>query len=242
MRAPEVAAAANGKRVVTNSANPNLATIARGLPDKALLRVEDLFLAELGSVDLELERFRVFAEDAEIHSGGVDTRGTGQRLLPRHSRRASGLAGGPELSSTGWHRGHRPDAGGDYWKIEGRRGVAGLDSRRVDPAVDSPKEPFDCLTDGLPTLQACSNRLFQLGRRPATARLSSPQGAAGLCRPRVAVETDWEFLDLFNGDEAAATDYVGDLFAFSSSIYESEIDTGPPLVSFLRLWPGTADG
>ena len=69
--APEVAAAANGKRVVTNSANPNLAAIAQGLPDKALFRVEDLFLTGLGSVDLELERFRVFAEDAEIHSGGV---------------------------------------------------------------------------------------------------------------------------------------------------------------------------
>ncbi|MGB6854252.1 MAG: hypothetical protein WBG49_16850, partial [Thermoanaerobaculia bacterium] len=68
--APEVAAAAYGKRV-TDAANPNLAAIAQGLPDKASLRVEDLFLTGLGSVDLELERFRVFAEDAEIHSGGV---------------------------------------------------------------------------------------------------------------------------------------------------------------------------
>ncbi|MGB6849446.1 MAG: M12 family metallo-peptidase [Thermoanaerobaculia bacterium] len=232
--APEVAAAAYGKRV-TDAANPNLAAIAQGLPDKASLRVEDLFLTGLGSVDLELERFRVFAEDAEIHSGGVVLaapdnayyRGTLEGLpgsMVVLSFRQRGGIGGIVLT------------GGDYWKIEGRRGVAGLESRRVDSATDFPREPFDCLADGLPSVG-----LSDSSRAGGPQQLASPppQGATSYAA-RVAVETDWEFLDLFSGNEAAATDYVGDLFAFSSSVYEAEIDTGL-LVSFLRLWPGTAD-
>jgi hypothetical protein len=234
--APEVAAAATGTRVVSDSTDPDLATIARGLPDKALLRVEDLFLTELGSVDLELERFRVFADDAEIRSGGAILappdnayfRGTLEGLpgsLVVLSFRQRGGVGGLVL------------ANGDYWKIEGRRGVAGLDSRRVDSATDFPHEPFDCLTDGLPVTGMTDSS----GAGGPQQLVSPPPQAVTSYAARVAVETDWEFLDLFSGDQAAATDYVGDLFAFASSIYESEIDTSLH-ISFLRLWPGSAGG
>jgi hypothetical protein len=234
--APEVAAAATGTRIVSDSTDPDLATIARGLPDKALLRVEDLFLTELGSVDLELERFRVFADDAEIRSGGAILappdnayfRGTLEGLpgsLVVLSFRQRGGVGGLVL------------ANGDYWKIEGRRGVAGLDSRRVDSATDFPHEPFDCLTDGLPVTGMTDSS----GAGGPQQLVSPPPQAVTSYAARVAVETDWEFLDLFSGDQAAATDYVGDLFAFASSIYESEIDTSLH-ISFLRLWPGSAGG
>ena len=187
--------------------------------------------------NFDQERFlSCFADDAEIRSGGAILappdnayfRGTLEGLpgsLVVLSFRQRGGVGGLVL------------ANGDYWKIEGRRGVAGLDSRRVDSATDFPHEPFDCLTDGLPVTGMTDSS----GAGGPQQLVSPPPQAVTSYAARVAVETDWEFLDLFSGDQAAATDYVGDLFAFASSIYESEIDTSLH-ISFLRLWPGSAGG
>lgn len=50
----------------------------------------------------------------------------------------------------------------------------------------------------------------------------------------MAIDTDTEFLALFDGDTAAATTCVGALMGFISTIYESEIDTRIQ-VSYLRL-------
>ena len=56
---------------------------------------------------------------------------------------------------------------------------------------------------------------------------------------RVAVETDHEFFQRF-GSRAAATAYVGDLFAYISALYAREIGTTLE-VSHLSLWDSPAD-
>ena len=56
---------------------------------------------------------------------------------------------------------------------------------------------------------------------------------------RVAVESDWEFYQRF-GSVTAATDYVADLFAYASAIYDQEIATDLQ-VSYLSLWTTSAD-
>jgi hypothetical protein len=226
---------AAGPGSVVDASRPELASVARQLPPRAGLRLEDLFLTELGSVDLELERFRVFAEDAELQSAGAP------REIPDNAYFRGSLAGLPgSLVVLGFHeRGNITglvQLDGDFWQIEGRAGVAGLESRRIDPAVDFPREPFDCLTDGLPAAERAPS-----SRTGGSQELESPLPGAVSYAARVAVETDWEFLDLFAGDEVAATDYVGDLFAFSSSIYEGNIDTAL-VIGHLSLWPGTAGG
>ena len=66
------------------------------------------------------------------------------------------------------------------------------------------------------------------GAGAETASLSAATYAV-----RVAVETDWEFLNIFGGSQAAATDYIGDLFAFASSIYEQEVDDAVDALSSL---------
>jgi hypothetical protein len=62
---------------------------------------------------------------------------------------------------------------------------------------------------------------------------------------RVAIETDYEFLHLpaFGGSEATATTYIGDLFGYASTVYQSEIsaDLQVPSISFWDLANDTLD-
>jgi hypothetical protein len=56
---------------------------------------------------------------------------------------------------------------------------------------------------------------------------------------KVAVETDYEFYAKF-GNQNDAIDYIGDLFSYSSSIYEAEVNTSLQ-VSWYRLWTNGAN-
>lgn len=51
----------------------------------------------------------------------------------------------------------------------------------------------------------------------------------------IAIETDQEYLAQFGGDTGAATDYIGDLVAFASSIYTAEVQTSWA-VGDVSLW------
>ena len=228
------AAASSGPKPIVDAGQPDLVERARRVPLHTGLRLENLFLDQLGQVNLELERFRVFSSDSRISGLRSDRRppqnaylrGTLEGLpgsLAVLSFRERGSVGGLVLIN------------GDYWKIESRTGEGNLRSRKVDLSQDFEGEPFECLADGLPGASGVQSKIVSskiVG--PEAMGLGSASYAA-----RVAVETDWEFLDLFGGDEQAATDYVGDLFAFSSSIYEAEVDTSLE-ISYLNFWPGTA--
>jgi hypothetical protein len=227
-------AVALAQRPVVDAGQPNLAVVARGLPMQGGLRLERLFLEQFGVVDLELERFRVFAEDARVGHGwqwrpppaNAYLRGTVEgfpgSLVVLSFRERGGIGG--------WIR-----IDGDYWQLKGRAGFGGLASAKVDPGSPPGGAPFDCRADHLPGSRGTAESAKDFD--PMTPQASA---AAYSYSARVAVETDWEFLDLFGGDQGAATDYVGDLFAFGSSIYEAEIDTSL-YVSYLNFWPGTAD-
>jgi len=56
---------------------------------------------------------------------------------------------------------------------------------------------------------------------------------------RVAIETDFEFYALFN-NSTTATNYIGNLLAYSSTIYVNEINTSL-LVSSVSLWTTASD-
>ena len=68
-------------------------------------------------------------------------------------------------------------------------------------------------------------------------------GLAGVqpCRQvRIAYETDYEFLQLFSGNTAAATGYVGTMAAALTSIYSRDVNARLSL-RYLRLWSTSND-
>jgi hypothetical protein len=65
---------------------------------------------------------------------------------------------------------------------------------------------------------------------------AAPLGASFTAR--AAIETDQEYLALFGGNTTQAVDYIGDLIAFGSTIYSSEIDTSL-IVGSVQLWQST---
>jgi hypothetical protein len=84
----------------------------------------------------------------------------------------------------------------------------------------------------------------QLERPPLPAGLLAGAAPAGLPEgatysANVAIETDYEFFQLF-GNTTAEIDYIADLFAYSSSIYAAQVDTSLA-VGYVSLWTTPAD-
>ncbi len=227
-------AEAQSQPPAVDAGRPDLADTAQALPHGGSMRLAGLFLAEFGVVQVEAERFRVFAEDAQVWRGATPG------AVPRNVYLRGSVKGFPGSLAILSFRERGTIGGwilvdGTWWQIRGRAGVGGLASEKLDPELAG--DPFDCLADALPgSLGAAADSLQITSETPEAAPVGTFSYTAG-----VAVDTDWEFLALFGGDETAAIDYVGDLFAFASAIYEAEIDTSL-YVNFLRLWPGTANG
>jgi hypothetical protein len=120
---------------------------------------------------------------------------------------------------------------GEVWHVSSRAQLAGLSGQRLEILEENSDRPFDCQADRLAANQPMD---WLVDDRQVE---SSAQAVDYSYTARVAVETDWEFLNKFGGDVDEATDYVAELFAFSSSIYEDEVDTSL-FISFLRWWPG----
>ena len=71
-------ARAQGSSPVVDAGQADLAQLARAVPHGGEIRLEHLFLDHFGLVDLDLERFRVFSEGAEVF------RGSSRALVPRN--------------------------------------------------------------------------------------------------------------------------------------------------------------
>ena len=235
------AAALSGSKAVVDAGHPDLNKVARGVPMHAQLRLENLYLDRLGEVNVELERFRVFASDSQV--SGVRP----NRRPPRNAYLRGTIEGLPGSLAVLSFRQRGGIGGfividGRYWTVESRPGEGRLRSRKVDLNQDFQGEPFECLADRLPGARG-SNSTITTSSQVTSSKIVGTEAidtGAATYAARVAVETDWEFLNLFGGDEQAAIDYVGDLFAFASSIYEAEVDTNLE-VSYLKLWPGGAN-
>jgi hypothetical protein len=92
-------------------------------------------------------------------------------------------------------------------------------------------------------MPACAGELVDPGAEivpPNTGEVGEGGGygnRAGECRVfRIALETDQEFLaDLFGGNQASATTYVGTLYAAMNDIYTRDVNAAFE-ISYLRLW------
>jgi hypothetical protein len=226
------ALAGGPERAVTVANDAALANIAHGLSKGGQLRVNGLLLAGAkGTNSLELERFDVFAPDARIVS-----QGKGKLAIPENAYfRGSVDEYIGSLAVFSFHK--KGDIRGwivngkEAWILHGKSGKAGLNNRKVDLGTLLAEHPFDCATDDLAGVSgATASAAFSSSAPTTSAAAGGPSYTA-----RVAVETDNQFWTKF-GDDLDATNYVGDLFAFASSIYAAEVDTSLE-VSYLRLWP-----
>lgn len=226
----------------------DLSQLARSLPAAAELRLEGVPLAAGGpAATLELERFEVFTRDAEIWIDGAAS----DRRPPASARFRGRIAGDPTSTVLltfrpgGAYRGLIVGAGGP-WVLEGGPGfqaAGGAAARRVLGEFELPggEAGFACEQGELTALEREALPRELLGASLPGPAPDDQATAAGLFThtARVAIETDREFFGLF-GNVDDALDYVGDLFAFASIVYEDEIETSL-LVPAVSLWTGATD-
>jgi len=184
---------------------------------------------------LDLSRFPVFSEDAQIVVDDAYS-----VPVPDTAYFRGRIAGDPEsiavlaVPETGNPRGMLLNPAG-VWMIEDQPipSGKGLKARKLKNSELAALKHFRCGTDGLDLVPESLSPNASEG-----SPLGAPETAAAAAAytARIAVETDAEYYNHF-GNTAAATNYAADLFAYASTIYEREIGTSMN-VSYLRLWSG----
>jgi hypothetical protein len=240
-----LAATANAEAGPLRLDDPALRVAAFRVEHGGSLRIEGVRLAgDLPLAALELERFQVFMPGARVavHSAtGLD------EVDPVERAHFRGLvSGAPKslvtlaLSRSGSLRGWI--AAYDRWFAVARRaGGVRPEITEVDLEVGEPSLESACAAGPLDDLTALRTWPRAWNRpSPVSAGTGDVQYAVDL-----AVDTDWEFFQLF-GSVEAATEYATDLVASASAVYERDVGTHLQ-ISLLILWttpfdPWTVEG
>ncbi len=194
-------------------------------------------------VDLEVSRFDVLAPGARVvlgsAAGDIDLPRPDVVLLRGTVRGAAGsrvyLALSPHGSNGFVELGER------RYIIATRPALQGSPTIVYElgdlPPAALPQSSFVCGTD---ELQGPAPMEFP---QPAGAGAGAPTCAVAA---QIAIETDWEFTQFFDGSTAASTAYATQLLGAVAEIYEGDVGVSL-LISFLRVWgdesdPWTEDG
>ena len=214
------------------------------------LRLGGLFIDKgRPSVALQLERFEVFSDDARI----VVHRDGGETVLkpPKNAYYRGHVEDDPDsqvylaLHEKGGLRGIVKSEG-QIWVMEGATADSRLTTaptlRHIDPRTEFSGRSFQCGNDRVGQIGHAEPH--NLWTQEAVTSADEPlqtQVTSQLINhtARIAIETDWEFFQKF-GNVAAATDYIGDLVAYSSTLYGAEVSTSL-LVSHISLWSTSSD-
>lgn len=253
------AAAASAAAAPAQVAGAQLAAVAATTRTGDRLRVTEVELPATSEVlALDVQRFEVFAPDAEIVVHGSS--GVTKLPAPKNAYFRGAVAGEAgsrvflEVLAGGETRGIITRAGDDAFLIDnnetGGTAAGRLQGVRADAALlKAGREPWQCAQDELPAPPRANAGLDLLtGAAPnapdaatvaAAAAPSSDPQALPLYAARVAVETDFEFYGKFN-NVTNATNYVGNLLGYSSTIYATEINTAL-VVQSVSLWTTAAD-
>ncbi len=236
-----------------NSQSPDLPDQARGIPKGGALRVQGLELQSGATVDLELTRFDVFAEDVVIDVVGGPTVAAPDTAYFR-GRTSDDPGSVVMLAVPGRGKGkvHGTIVGsGGAWMMEFSAGKkAGFRNRKVDPSQDFADRSFDCGSDGL-SVSGASATTATLAGSAAPSSLPGMGSPLGIkYTAHMIIDTDFEFWNQFwnlpgntgnpSKTAAAAIAYIGDLIAYASVPYERDVDTNL-LIQQVRLFPGAAD-
>lgn len=204
-----------------------LRTIAKQLPFGGQLQVTGLRLATLAKPKtVTLSRFRVFSSDAEIYVN------QDKQIAPQTVYLQGSLLDQPDsiaflrIPAQGQIRGLIQTKTG-IWVLE-ERPSGGFSSRWIELETEFAERAaaFRCETDNL---ESQSNHALL-----DTAISAADTEWSDNYQVEVAIETDYEFFALF-GHEQQALDYIGDLFAYASIVYQRELGT-QFLIGWSRLW------
>lgn len=238
---PSLAPAQESPRALADTFSVSeLARTARSLGADGRLTLEGVQLDPTGPPEaLDLEAFRLFAPGARVVVHGA----TGEKTHPVPDRRffRGHVVGDPAslaVLAVGEDGGVRGlvQRGGEAWVLgRGRRAGTGgprpLEARKAAAELPADRS-FACGEGALPTPPPVAGAQ-RVTRSLETAATTTPYTA------RVAIETDYEFYALFN-DVDAALAYIADVMAYSSTIYDREIDTDL-LVPYVSLWTTPSD-
>ena len=221
--------------IVLDMDRSNLSTMRQG--DRIV--INDVPLSSQESVALDLVRFEVFTEDAQVVVNSMSKDGivaTQPSEFPDVIFLRGRIAGEPD-SRVFLALGDRTTNGlierpGQTCVIA-RHPEAGwtaiYDLGRVDPEMMDWVD-VTCGVESIP----------QIAEAPVE---SGPRGIDTDCPPRLrlAIETDWQFTgNLFGGDLEASGEYAATLVAAMSSIYITDLEIGVQ-ISYLSLWSDSLD-
>lgn len=194
--------------------------------DREIL-VHGLTLGASGPAEtLRLQRFDVFADGAEVLVHGKD--GLNIQAPPRHryfrgeiadkegSRAFLSLRENGELSGLVGYQGRFYRLASPAVRTSGEALLAEYDLSTA--AAPTGREPFACGTNNLRDPDA-----FDRLPRSAPARSAMVRGGTATYFATIAIATDYELFQRFTDVNEMMT-YIGDLFAYISGIYETEVD------------------
>jgi hypothetical protein len=201
---------------------------------------------EAGEAQLELERFDIFAANAEIL---VHEDSKIRRRPPRKGAYYHGRVSGHQdslavlsVDDNGRTQGI-VQLGDRVWLLNDdrpdRRQRLNLRSRSM-PEQALPGQPSEPMRCGLDTLKQTESgqQSSLVPQAMALEPLIAPLPAGQLFQATIAIETDGEFYALF-GNAESATAYIANLFAYASTLYERETQTRLNLGQ-INLWPNAA--
>jgi len=191
------------------------------------------------TADLELEKFQVFAPNAQIIVKNATT--TTSLTLPQTSYFKGKVS--DQINSAAFMA---VDADGNTRSIVQINGqmyinnswtekANAFSARAIDPKRDFKQKAFACGTDGEQAFKAPLPAGIKAKLRSNTQEATNTTGY----NADLIIETDYEFYSLFN-DSTAAAKYVSDLIAYVSSLYMEEINT-KLRISKLVLYTSTND-
>jgi hypothetical protein len=229
---------------VVEIASRELARLAAAQPAGQRLHVRDLELSATGEmVDVDVQRFEVFAPDAQVIVHGAN--GVASERPPANRYFRGSISGKPtstvflDVMPGGRTKGVIDRRGDGIYLIDSlaKSGPGGsLSAVRVDAALlAASRPPWSCDQGRLPRV---STDGVDLVPGPVTAPGSPPDTKATFTHTvTVAIETDYEYLHLsaFGGNTTLATNYVGDLLGYIATIYQAEIQTDLQVGS-VELW------
>ncbi|NJL27422.1 MAG: hypothetical protein HC897_05760, partial [Thermoanaerobaculia bacterium] len=218
-----------------------LASVASDLEVGERLLVEQARLIDGEEpVALDLVRFEVFTEDAEIHIHGED--GETIESPPNNAYFKGEVVGDDESLITLSVQENGEIFGlasydGKISILEGSSADGILHGYRVDPN-SLRGTSFECgneqLDQGLGDLGLDEAPLTDAPTAGGTPGVLAVNNTA-----RVAIETDFEFYTIWN-NTTNLVNYVGNLFAYMSGLYEGQINVNL-VVSYLSIYTTSAD-
>lgn len=228
-------------RTILQAGTPSLPAQARTVHKGDGLRIENVRIGESSDRALDLRRFQVFAPDATVLVNNE------ARPAPTTAYFRGTVAGDAESSAFLAVRDDESVHGllfyhGDAFTLTHERGTSGLRARGF--ALRDEARPFSCDTTHLRAsspLAAMTDRNATTPAPPVTEVIGTRYTA------RVAVETDFEYYQLFAGvsedpavREEAALEYMGFLIGYASLIFDREVATQLE-IAFVRLWTTDVD-